>query len=48
MDRGENQYFMLDDDIELIQWCDNNAAMIGSNLVSIQLLGTVKWKRKEP
>ena len=45
MDRGEYQYFTSGDQIELIQWNDNNAT-IGSNAVSVEPVGSVKrWKR---
>ena len=46
MDRGEYQYFTSGDQIELIQWKDNNFVMIGSNDVSVEPVGNVKqWKR---
>ena len=46
MDRGQSQYFTSDDQIELIQWNDNNVVIIGSNAVSVELVGNVKrWKQ---
>ena len=46
MDRGEYQYFTSGDQIELIQWKDNNFVMIGSNDVSVEPVRNVKqWKR---
>ena len=45
MDRGEHQYFTSGNQIELIRWNGNNVATIGSNVLSVQPVGTVKqWK----
>ena len=45
MDRGEYQYFTSGDQIELIQWNNNNVVTIGSNAVSVEPVGNVKrWK----
>ena len=46
MDRGDHQYFTSGNQIELIRWNGNNVATIGSNVLSVQPVGTVKqWKR---
>ena len=46
MDRGEYQYFTSRDQIELIQWNNNNVVTIGSNAVSVEPVENVKqWKR---
>ena len=45
MDRGEYQYFTSRDQIELIQWNNNNVVTTGSNAVSVELVENVKqWK----
>ena len=45
MDRGEYQYFTSGDQIELIQWNNNNVVTIGSHAVSFEPVGNVKqWK----
>ena len=46
MDRVEYQYFTSGDQIELIRCNNNNVVTIGSNAVSVELVGNVKrWKR---
>ena len=45
MDRGEYQNFTSGDQIELIQWNNNNVVTIGSHAVSFEPVGNVKqWK----
>ena len=45
-DRWEYQYFTSGDQIELIRWNDNIVVTIGSNAVSVEPVGNVKWSKR--